>query len=485
MRGTFANVRIKNLMLPPRPTARRVEGGSRCSSPGEKMAIYDAAMKPTSPRRAHDRPRPARNTAPAPRATGRPRAPSCSASRPWWRELRAHPPLQPGRHGRAAAAVQGQRQRSSRWASKATRSSTSRARKARPQQDVTLRSTRDGSRSEEVPVLCRIDTPIEVDYYRHGGILPYVLRGESLRFGEVRDFPLADLLDLPGAADDEADLEGMAVADGYLWVVGSHGLKRKNAKPDRGHADNAKRLAKVTLDANRRLLACLPIEPDAKGEPCLVRQAQDGRRALRLKGDAQANLLTRIGWPMIPTSAPTWRSRARTTASTSKAWRWTDAGCCSACAARCCAAGRRCSKSRSRRVGSTAPGTPGRERHAAAQALPAARRPGRARPALLRRRPLHSGRSDDGAQRRYPCLQVARSPGPSIAANRDPVRFEAALTESVSLPHGHGTNRAEAICDLPPAIAGRQASLARPVRRTRRRSPDGEHTVFGDLLRHD
>jgi hypothetical protein len=116
---------------------------------------------------------------------------------------------------------------------------------------------------------------------------------ETLRFGEVRDFPLADLLDLPGAADEEADLEGMAVADGYLWVVGSHGLKRKNAKPDRGHADNAKRLAKVALDGNRRLLACIPIELDAKCEPCLVRLAKDGRRATRLKGDAQHNLLTR------------------------------------------------------------------------------------------------------------------------------------------------------------------------------------------------
>jgi aconitate hydratase len=29
---------------------------------------------------------------------------------------------------------------------------------------------------KEVPLLLRIDTPIEVDYYRHGGILPYVLR---------------------------------------------------------------------------------------------------------------------------------------------------------------------------------------------------------------------------------------------------------------------------------------------------------------------
>jgi aconitate hydratase len=43
----------------------------------------------------------------------------------------------------------------------------------RPQQDLTLRLTR---RDEEVPVRCRIDTPIEIDYYQHGGILPYVLR---------------------------------------------------------------------------------------------------------------------------------------------------------------------------------------------------------------------------------------------------------------------------------------------------------------------
>ena len=97
---------------------------------------------------------------------------------------------------------------------------------------------------------------------------------EALRFDEVRDCPLADLLDLPGTAAEEADLEGMAVADGFRRVVGSHRLKRKNAKPDRNQADNANRLAKVALDGNRRLLACLPIEPDAQGEPCLVRQAQ-------------------------------------------------------------------------------------------------------------------------------------------------------------------------------------------------------------------
>ncbi|HXF17661.1 MAG TPA: aconitate hydratase, partial [Burkholderiales bacterium] len=46
----------------------------------------------------------------------------------------------------------------------------------RPQQDVTLVIRRPDGSTREVKLLLRIDTPIEVDYYRHGGILPYVLR---------------------------------------------------------------------------------------------------------------------------------------------------------------------------------------------------------------------------------------------------------------------------------------------------------------------
>jgi aconitate hydratase len=46
----------------------------------------------------------------------------------------------------------------------------------RPQMDVTLIIHRKDGSSVEVPVLLRIDTPIEVDYYLHGGILPFVLR---------------------------------------------------------------------------------------------------------------------------------------------------------------------------------------------------------------------------------------------------------------------------------------------------------------------
>jgi aconitase A len=56
---------------------------------------------------------------------------------------------------------------------------------AKPGQQVTLEIEKNGPAStkatagrqkQSVPVKLRIDTPIEIDYYRHGGILPFVLR---------------------------------------------------------------------------------------------------------------------------------------------------------------------------------------------------------------------------------------------------------------------------------------------------------------------
>ncbi|PIR09241.1 MAG: aconitate hydratase, partial [Gallionellaceae bacterium CG11_big_fil_rev_8_21_14_0_20_60_62] len=46
----------------------------------------------------------------------------------------------------------------------------------RPQQDVQLSITRKDGSKQTVALLLRIDTPIEVDYYQNGGILPYVLK---------------------------------------------------------------------------------------------------------------------------------------------------------------------------------------------------------------------------------------------------------------------------------------------------------------------
>jgi aconitate hydratase len=46
----------------------------------------------------------------------------------------------------------------------------------KPRQDLTLVIHRQDGSQQEVPLTLRIDTTIEIDYYQHGGILPYVLR---------------------------------------------------------------------------------------------------------------------------------------------------------------------------------------------------------------------------------------------------------------------------------------------------------------------
>lgn len=308
--------------------------------------------------------------------------------------------------------------------------------------------------------------------------------GEILRFGDLRDFPLADLLDLPGEPEEEADLEGMAVADGHLWVIGSHGLKRKNVKPDRGHADNAKRLAKVALDGNRRLLACLPIEPDAGGEPCLVRRAKDGRKALRLKGDAETNLLTRA-LADDPHFGPYMAIPGKDNGFDIEGL--AVDGC-------------------RLLLGLRGPVLRGwsalLEIEVEARADDLRLVPLDERGTLIRKhflqldglgvRDLHFSGDDlfilagptmvlDGD------IRVFKWPGarPVLAGNREPVRFENALTESVPLPHGRGVNRAEAICELPPALAGGKARWLVLYDAPGADRKEDAHTVYGDLLRRD
>ena len=46
----------------------------------------------------------------------------------------------------------------------------------KPLQDVTMTITRKDGSTQQVPLTLRIDTVIEVDYLKHGGILPFVLR---------------------------------------------------------------------------------------------------------------------------------------------------------------------------------------------------------------------------------------------------------------------------------------------------------------------
>ncbi|NJD86594.1 MAG: aconitate hydratase AcnA [Betaproteobacteria bacterium] len=178
MRGTFANVRVKNLMIPPKADGTRVEGGVTLLQPsGEQMPIYDAAMKYIA--------------AGTPTVVFGGEEYGTGSSRDWAAKGTQLLGV------KAVVARSFERIHRSNLVGmgvlpcqfKGTDSAESLGLKGdetvdvvgleggiRPQMDVTLVIHRkDGSR-KEVPVLLRIDTPIEVDYYLHGGILPFVLR---------------------------------------------------------------------------------------------------------------------------------------------------------------------------------------------------------------------------------------------------------------------------------------------------------------------
>ncbi|MFT2009143.1 DUF3616 domain-containing protein [Pontibacter sp. 13R65] len=85
---------------------------------------------------------------------------------------------------------------------------------------------------------------------------------EDGSFGSHQSFQLSDYLHLPGKEGEEIDIEGMSVFGNYLWVVGSHSLKRKKPRKHDSIAYQMKRLAKIKAEANRYLLARVPILQD-------------------------------------------------------------------------------------------------------------------------------------------------------------------------------------------------------------------------------
>ncbi|GAA0911361.1 DUF3616 domain-containing protein [Nonomuraea longicatena] len=85
------------------------------------------------------------------------------------------------------------------------------------------------------------------------------------RYDAQRTFHLADHVELPAGPHDEADIEGLARADGHLWLVGSHSLKRRKAK-SRDPVKAARRLATVLREENRFVLVRLPLDP-VTGDP--------------------------------------------------------------------------------------------------------------------------------------------------------------------------------------------------------------------------
>lgn len=179
MRGTFANVRIKNLMIPPNADGSRIEGGLTMHQPtGEQMSIYDAAMRyinsgiPTIVFGGEEY------------GTG--------SSRDWAAKgtqllgVRAVITRSFERIHRSNLAGMGVLPLQFKGSDSAQSLGITGNEEfdllgidgeLKPQQDVTLIIKRADGTRDEVTLLLRIDTPIEVDYYRHGGIMPYVLRG--------------------------------------------------------------------------------------------------------------------------------------------------------------------------------------------------------------------------------------------------------------------------------------------------------------------
>jgi aconitate hydratase len=178
MRGTFANVRIKNLMIPVKEDGSRVEGGITVHKPsGEQMSIYDAAMRyvadgvPTMVFAGEEY------------GTGSSRdwaakgtqllGVKAVVARSFERIHRSNLvgmgvlPLQfLGHDSVQSLGITGDES----FDLKGLEGNL------RPQQELTLVIHRKNGQTQQVPVLLRIDTPIEVDYYKHGGILPFVLR---------------------------------------------------------------------------------------------------------------------------------------------------------------------------------------------------------------------------------------------------------------------------------------------------------------------
>ena len=111
-------------------------------------------------------------------------------------------------------------------------------------------------------------------------------------YGAHRTFPLAELVDLPGPPDEEVDVEGMAWNPPYLWIVGSHSIKRSKPGKDPEERKRMKKLAKLSTEDNRYLLARIPLEDDGEGGLRPVKTLSGGGgTAARLKGDGVNNQL--------------------------------------------------------------------------------------------------------------------------------------------------------------------------------------------------
>ena len=117
-------------------------------------------------------------------------------------------------------------------------------------------------------------------------------------FGEYTSFPLSSYLELPASEDEEIDIEGLGVEKNYLWVVGSHSLKRQKPEREGDAEEDIQALSHIVRETNRFMLARIPVLTNSEtGRSELHKRCPDPshpRRELtaaQLIGTAKSNLL--------------------------------------------------------------------------------------------------------------------------------------------------------------------------------------------------
>ena len=106
---------------------------------------------------------------------------------------------------------------------------------------------------------------------------------------------VADYLSLPRGDTQEIDIEGIAYSDHYLWIVGSHSLKRKRVKLDEHSVkENIQRLESISVEENRYLLGRIPLVDGQLHQQCPhPSHPEKTLRAAQLKREKHGNQLTR------------------------------------------------------------------------------------------------------------------------------------------------------------------------------------------------
>lgn len=114
-----------------------------------------------------------------------------------------------------------------------------------------------------------------------GATIERLVRVGTNEYAEHSDIALDDFFDLPDGRDGEMDVEGLAVDGGYLWITGSHSLKRNTPDADDELADQLADLDDIDSDPNRSFIGRIPLRYLDDGSVELVKKIKHHGATLR------------------------------------------------------------------------------------------------------------------------------------------------------------------------------------------------------------